>query len=145
RPPSHDTPMYPTSMARMQRAIAISVVGIAVAGLLSAQLITRTTLALTGVYVVLAIVVLALALVAAKATRWPLACTVTVTWLAAFAWFEGLGALAVLAGLVAAALAVGSLFRVGRRSAALAIACGVVVLGATTGWLLTLPIHYAPA
>ncbi|BCT91953.1 hypothetical protein LYSHEL_09770 [Lysobacter helvus] len=111
--------------------------------MIATQLVTATSLGLVGVYLVLAVVVLAVALIVAKAARWPLASTVTLPWLLAFAWFEGWRACLALAGLVLAALAVGTLLRIGTRNVALAVACGLVVLGATTGWVLTLPIHHA--
>src|SRR4249919_288944 len=135
--------MHPSLIARMRAAMALGFVAIATGGVVSAGLITPTRLGLAGVYLTLAAGLLAISAIAARATRWPLASTLALAWWLAFAWSAGPRACLALSGITIAALAAGSCVRVGMRSASLAIAIGLVVVGAMTGWLLSLPVHFA--
>jgi hypothetical protein len=76
-----------------------------------------------------------------KFARWSWASAQALPWVLALVVFAGVGPVVAMGVLAILALALGSaLLR--QECIALQIACGLVVLGATLGWLLPLPLHY---
>ena len=94
-----------------------------------------------GELLVLAALATALAWPMRRFTHWSWASAQALPWVLALVVFAGVVPVLATGVLAILALALGSaLLR--QESIALQIACGLVVLGATLGWLLPLPLHY---
>lgn len=94
-----------------------------------------------GELLVLAALATALAWPVRRFARWSWASAFTLPWTLALMVFAGVVPVIATGVLAVLALALGSIL-LRQESIALQIACGLVVLGATLGWLLPLPLHY---
>ena len=90
---------------------------------------------------VLALISLAVAALLRKLLRWRMASGLAVVWLLALLFFTDGIPFAATMLLGAAALALGGSIA-GQAPVAARLACGLVLIGATLGWLLPLPVHY---
>jgi len=91
--------------------------------------------------IVLALISLAAAGVMRRTLQWRLASGLVVVWLLALLLFVGVVPAAATALLGMAAVALGGLLD-RRAPVALQLACGLVLIGGTLGWLLPFPLHY---
>jgi len=91
--------------------------------------------------IVLALISLAAAAVLRRTLRWRVASGLAMVWLLALLYFVGVAPAAATTLLGMAAVALGGLLD-RRAPRALQLACGLVLIGGTLGWLLPLPLHY---
>lgn len=94
-----------------------------------------------GELLLLSLLACALAWPLRRFAGWSWASGLALPWCLALAWFAGPLPLAATLLVAIAAIALGGLLMT-RESVALQAACGLVLLGATLGWMLSLPLHH---
>lgn len=114
-----------------------------IAGFFTSGLVSTLQLKVLAVYFALCSIGLVVSFGASRVLRIRMATAIAGAWIGALCWFLDIQVVLAAWLIAASAAAVGSRAFTGtRQHPALAITCGLIILGGLTGWILTLPVHY---